>query len=220
MFSSILTGTLTFGSFMICIGAALVLGLIIALVHMKTSSYSKNFASTLAVIPALVAAVIMMVNGNLGTSIAVLGSFSLIRFRSIPGNSKEIINVFFAMAVGLAAGTGYIGFASIITVAIGLFMIILNMLSFGENASNTKVLKIDIPEDLDYITVFDDIFKSYTNKVELTGSKTINMGSMYELTYRVNLKNSKEEKKFIDEIRVRNGNLKVSLSHPIMEGQL
>lgn len=220
MFSSVLTGTLTFGSFMICIGVALVLGLIIALVHMKTSSYSKNFVSTLAVIPALVAAVIMMVNGNLGTSIAVLGSFSLIRFRSIPGNSKEIINVFFAMAVGLAAGTGYIGFASIITVAIGLFMIILNMVSFGENASNTKVLKIDIPEDLDYITVFDDIFKSYTNKVELTGSKTINMGSMYELTYRVNLKNSKEEKKFIDEIRVRNGNLKVSLSHPIMEGQL
>lgn len=220
MFNSILTGTLSISSFMICIGMALVLGLAIALVHMKTSSYSKNFVSTLAIIPTLIATVIMMVNGNLGTSIAILGSFSLIRFRSVPGNSKEIINVFFAMAVGLACGTGYVAFAALITLIVGLFIILLNAIKFGETGSNVKVLKIDIPEDLDYITVFDDIFKSYTNRSELIGSKTINMGSMYELTYRVNIKNVKEEKKFIDEIRVRNGNLKVSLSHPLMEEQL
>ncbi len=217
MFSSVLTESLSLISFVKCIGAALLLGLVISFVHMKTSAYSKNFAITLAVIPALIGTVIMMVNGNLGTSIAILGSFSLIRFRSIPGNSKEIMNVFFAMAVGLACGTGYVAFAALITAVISLFTVLLSVSNFGEDKSGVKVLKVVVPEDMDYTSIFDDIFKVYTKEANLFASKTINMGSMYELTYNVKLKDAKEEKAFLDEIRVRNGNLKVSLSHPLME---
>lgn len=217
MFSSVLTESLSLISFVECIGVALLLGLVISFVHMKTSAYSKNFAITLAVIPALIGTVIMMVNGNLGTSIAILGSFSLIRFRSIPGNSKEIMNVFFAMAVGLACGTGYVAFAALITAVISLFTVLLSVSNFGEDKSGVKVLKVVVPEDMDYTSIFDDIFKVYTKEANLFASKTINMGSMYELTYNVKLKDAKEEKAFLDEIRVRNGNLKVSLSHPLME---
>lgn len=217
MFSSVLTESLSLISFVECIGVALLLGLVISFVHMKTSAYSKNFAITLAVIPALIGTVIMMVNGNLGTSIAILGSFSLIRFRSIPGNSKEIMNVFFAMAVGLACGTGYVAFAALITAVISLFTVLLSISNFGEDKSGVKVLKVVVPEDMDYTSIFDDIFKVYTKEANLFASKTINMGSMYELTYNVKLKDAKEEKAFLDEIRVRNGNLKVSLSHPLME---
>ena len=220
MFNSILTESLSLISFALCIGVALLLGLVISFVHMKTSTYSKNFAITLAVIPALISTVIMMVNGNLGTSIAILGSFSLIRFRSLPGNSKEIMNVFFAMAVGLACGTGYVGFAALITIVVSLFTILLSISNFGEDKSGLKVLKIVVPEDMDYTSIFDDIFKLYTNEVTETMTRTINMGSMYELTYNVRLKNEKEEKAFIDELRTRNGNLKVSLSHPMMEEAL
>ncbi len=220
MFNSILTESLSLISFALCIGVALLLGLVISFVHMKTSTYSKNFAITLAVIPALISTVIMMVNGNLGTSIAILGSFSLIRFRSLPGNSKEIMNVFFAMAVGLACGTGYVGFAALITIVVSLFTILLSISNFGEDKSGLKVLKIVVPEDMDYTSIFDDIFKLYTKEVTETMTRTINMGSMYELTYNVRLKNEKEEKAFIDELRTRNGNLKVSLSHPMMEEAL
>ena len=217
MFNSILTESLSLVSFALCVGIALLMGLIISFVHMKTSTYSKNFAITLAVIPALITTVIMMVNGNLGTSIAILGSFSLIRFRSLPGNSKEIMNVFFAMAVGLACGTGYVGFAFLITVVISLFTVLLSMSNFGEDKSGVKVLKVVVPEDMDYTNIFDDLFKLYTKESILFASRTINMGSMYELTYNIKLKDIKEEKAFLDEIRQRNGNLKVSLSHPLME---
>ena len=217
MFNSILTESLSLVSFALCVGIALLMGLIISFVHMKTSTYSKNFAITLAVIPALITTVIMMVNGNLGTSIAILGSFSLIRFRSLPGNSKEIMNVFFAMAVGLACGTGYVGFALLITVVISLFTVLLSMSNFGEDKSGVKVLKVVVPEDMDYTNIFDDLFKLYTKESILFASRTINMGSMYELTYNIKLKDIKEEKAFLDEIRQRNGNLKVSLSHPLME---
>lgn len=217
MFNSIIGESLTIVTFLICIGVSLALGFIISLVHMKGGRYSKNFVSTLVIIPALISTVIMMVNGNLGTSIAILGSFSLIRFRSIPGTAKEIINVFFAMAVGLACGTGYVAFAVLITLIVGVVSLLLNTSNFFENKNTYKVLKVQIPEELDYTEVFNDIFDKYSNERELISSKTINMGSMFELTYNIKLKNDIKEKEFIDDIRVRNGNLKVSLSHPIME---
>lgn len=220
MFETILTTNLTIFSFLLCIVTSLILGLLIAWIHMKTSMYSKNFAITLSMLPALVATVIMMVNGNLGTSVAVLGAFSLIRFRSVPGNSKEIMNVFFAMAVGLACGTGYIGFAIVITLLLSLFTYLLFIIHFGENKKNHKILKIVIPEDLDYTTVFDDLFENYTTYATLYQSKTTNMGSMFELTYQIAFKNNISEKEFIDKIRCRNGNLKVSLSHPLLEQEL
>ena len=180
---------------------------------MKTTKSNKNFITTLVILPVLVTVVILLVNGNLGTSVAVVGAFSLVRFRSIPGNSKEILDVFFAMAIGLAVGTGYIAFAVIFTLITSLISYILYKTNFGEDQTKDRILKIAIPEDLDYEEAFDDIFKKYLDSVSLRQSKTINMGSMFELTYIVNLKTNIKEKELIDSVRVRNGNLKVSLTH-------
>ena len=220
MFSSILGGTLTIGNFAICLSVALALGFVVAFMHMKTTKSNKNFVTTLFILPALVTTVILLVNGNLGTSVAVLGAFSLVRFRSIPGNSKEILSVFFAMAIGLAVGVGYIGFAAIFTIAISLIVALLNIFNFGQSTRNTKMLKILIPEDLDYTEVFNDIFNDYVDSNDMVSAKTVNMGSIFELTYRVDLKKNINEKEFIDKLRVRNGNLKISLSHPLTDQEL
>lgn len=218
MFNSILGNNLTITSFIICMFSSLILGVIIALLHKATSKSNKNFITTLAILPTLVSAVILMVNGNLGTSVAVLGAFSLVRFRSIPGNSKEILQVFFAMTIGLAIGTGYIAFASILTIIISIVMILLNYINFGESKTNEKILKIVIPEELDYTEVFDDLFKENLKSYTLEQSKTTNMGSMFELKYLISFKENTNEKEFIDKLRIRNGNLKISITHPI-EGQ-
>lgn len=220
MFSSIIGTTITLSSFLICLGVSLVLGFVVAYMHKKTTKSNKNFVTTLFVLPALVTTVILLVNGNLGTSVAVLGAFSLIRFRSIPGNSKEILSVFFAMAIGLACGVGYIGFAAIFTIVISLVIVLLSILNFGSDTKYTKMLKVLIPEDLDYTEVFNDIFNDYVVDSEMVSAKTVNMGSIFELTYRVNLKKNINEKEFIDKLRVRNGNLKIVLSHPLTDQEL
>ena len=155
----------------------------------------------------------IMVNGSLGTSIAILGAFSLIRFRSIAGNSKEISSVFFAMAIGLALGMGHVLFAAVITVIVILVIIILSRTRVFDLSSQPQTLLITVPEDLDYTGAFKDEFKKFTSRAELVSSKTTNMGSLYELTYDVNLKRSANEKEFLDALRVKNSNLKVLLSH-------
>ena len=216
MFDSILTSTLTPVNFFVCLGVAMILGLIVALTHQKTARSSANFTTTLAVLPMLVAMAIMLVNGNLGAGVATVGVFSLVRFRSIAGNSRSILSVFFAMAIGLACGTGYITFAALFTVLISLVLFALKAIRFGE-ATREQQLKIIVPEDLDYTNLFDDIFGAYTSRFELIKAKTTNMGSLFELTYRINLKGNVNEKQFIDKIRVKNGNLKVCLSHDLEE---
>ena len=218
MFNSILENSLTITNFIICMFSSLILGVIIALLHKTTSKSNKNFITTLAILPTLVSAVILMVNGNLGTSVAVLGAFSLVRFRSIPGNSKEILGVFFAMTIGLAIGTGYIAFASLLTIIIVLVMLLLNYIHFGESSSDEKILKITIPEELDYTEVFDDIFNENLKSYKLEQSKTTNMGSMFELKYLIRFKETTNEKEFIDKLRIRNGNLKISITHGV-DGQ-
>lgn len=219
MLNSIFNGTsssIEFTSIMICIACSVVLGLIVAFTYRSTGKYSKNFLITLTMLPLLVEAVIIMVNGNLGTSVAILGAFSLVKFRSIPGTSKEILCVFFAMTIGLACGMGNVFYAGIITL-IGCFLIIvLSKINLFEFNGAVKQLKIIMPENLDYTDVFTDIFKKYTKKVELDKIKTTNMGSLFELTYRITLKPRTNEKKFIDDLRIRNGNLKIVLSQ-IME---
>ena len=198
-------------SALICIAAALVLGIVVAFVYMKSSTdrYSKSFVVTLALLPALVQVVILMTSGNLGSAVAVLGTFSLVRFRSVPGTSKEILGIFFAMAIGLACGMGQILFAVIITVIIACVFMILNRTKFGEKKGLDKHLKITIPENLDYTELFDDLFAKYTSRAELEKVKTVNLGSMYELDYDISLKDAKQEKQMIDELRVRNGNLSI-----------
>lgn len=218
MFTTIIdtatTGQMTISTALICTFVSLILGLVIALVYMAHGTYSKNFVITLALLPAMVQIVIMLVNGNLGTSVAVLGAFSLIRFRSVPGSSREISSIFFSMAVGLATGTGYVVFAAVITIIISLVMLILCRSPFGEHNPLDKELRITIPENLDYSEIFDDIFSAYTKKVSLERVKTTNLGSMYELSYHIVLKRAEDEKALIDAIRCRNGNLTVICGRP------
>lgn len=215
MFTSIIstsTEALSVTNALLCITASLVLGLIISLTYMSSKSYSKNFITTLAIMPVLVQIVIMLVNGNLGTGVAVMGAFSLVRFRSVPGSSKEISFIFFSMAVGIATGVGYIAFAVVITLIVCLVFLILNKLSFGESKTCDRKLKITIPENLDYTHIFDDLFDKYAKSVNLEKVKTTNLGSMFELHYNITIKNPEEEKEFIDDLRCRNGNLTIILS--------
>lgn len=219
MFASILSttgGSLTVSAAVICTVASIILGLGISFMYMKQGKCSKNFAISLVVLPVLIQVVIMMVNGNLGTGVAVMGAFSLVRFRSVPGSSKEICAVFFAMAIGLATGMGFIAFAVMITVVVGALFLILTKTSFGEQKQGVKELKVTIPETLDYTEVFDDLFTKYTTEASLESVKTTNLGSMFELKYSINLKDEKQEKALIDEMRCRNGNLTIMCSRPQM----
>ncbi len=223
MFNSIFDSTTTGLSIttgLICAGVALLLGVIIAITHMKTSQTTKGFLTTLATLPLLVMAVMIMINGNLGTSIAILGAFSLIRFRSIQGQAKDLLSVFFAMMIGLACGMGHILFAVVITIIAVVAIVFFSYTHFLEPNKKQRVLKIVIPEDLDYEEVFEEIFKKYTSRADLTRMKTMNMGSLYKLTYDITMKNGVKEKDFLDEIRVKNCNLKVLLSHPCMEEEI
>lgn len=215
MFESIFSDTLTLESVLLSIIVSLLLGLFVAYIHMRTTKYTKNFIITLSILPLLVQIVMMMVNGNLGTSVAVLGAFSLIRFRSIPGNSREITSIFFAMAIGLATGMGQLILAIMLTIIIGFVLFILSKSKFGEQKISDQVLKITIPETLDYNNVFNDIFNEYLEEYKLFQIKTTSMGSLYELSYKVSLKDDLCSKKLMDDIRVRNGNLKIVLERPM-----
>lgn len=217
IFDSTASATMSISSALICTGVSIALGLVVALCYMFTSkSHTKNFIVTLALLPVLVQSVIMMTSGNLGTGVAVLGAFSLVRFRSTPGTSKEIAAVFCAMAIGLATGIGQIAFAAMMTAVICVLLVALNKTPFGERSALERTLKIVIPETLDYTEVFDDIFAEYTKKAELDAVKTTNMGSLYELKYNVQLQKNVNEKAFIDALRCRNANLNISLARPII----
>ena len=210
MFTSVLSsGDVTIANALLCTGASLLLGLIISLTYMCRGTHSKNFVVMLVLLPALVQVVIMMVSGNLGAGVAVLGTFSLVRFRSVPGSAKEIGSIFFAMAIGLATGMGYITFALTMTVVIALAFFVLFKTRYGEKEVSEKELRIIIPEDLDYTEVFDEVFDQYTKKASLERVKTTNLGSLYELNYHIVLKDAVREKELIDAVRCRNGNLTV-----------
>lgn len=198
-------------SCLICMIVAIILGVIISFTHKFTTKTTPNFLLTLVILPVLVQVVIFLVNGNLGTAFAVAGAFSLVRFRSMPGNSKEIVSVFWAMAVGLGLGMGYVAYTILVTIVVAILVIAVTQITNKIEDMSERKLKIIIPENLDYEEVFDDIFKKYTNKVELRKVKTTNMGSMYELVYLVSMKAEQKEKDFLDEIRCRNGNMLVAL---------
>lgn len=190
------------------------MGLIIAAAYTVKNDYTKSFLLTIAILPAVVCIVIMMVNGNIGAGVAVAGAFSLVRFRSAPGSAKEIVTIFLAMGAGLISGMGYLAYAALFTVIMCAVLVIYNAISRGSarvEALN-KTIKITIPEDLDYTGAFDDIFAEYTKKNELIKVKTTNMGSMFRLTYNVTLKDATKEKQMIDRIRERNGNLEIMVS--------
>lgn len=204
----------------ICMGVAILLGILIAGVYMLNGSYTKSYIVTLVVLPVMVQTVITLVNGNLGAGVAVMGAFSLVRFRSIPGTSREISGIFFAMIIGLATGMGYVMYAALIAVIVSVVMVLMAKTNFGESDRQERVLRILIPEDLDYTTVFDDLMPKYTKKCVLERVRTTNLGSLFELSYRLVLKDLKEEKKFIDELRCRNGNLNITIGRDAAEREV
>ena len=216
IFGSIITNsTVTGASFLIATVCSLVIGVFIAFMYTIKNSYSKSYIITLALLPAIVQMVIMMVNGNIGAGVAVAGTFSLVRFRSAPGTGKEITSIFLAMAVGLATGMGYIGLAAIFAVIITLANLLLIESGFGSGSSEEKTLKITVPEGLDFEGIFDDIFARYTKKAELCEVKTSGMGSLYKLNYSIVMRDRASTKGMIDEMRQRNGNLEISCSRPV-----
>lgn len=214
IFNSVLsnqsTASFTEGLFFLCLGASIAFGLIIAFVYSFRNSTSKSFVMTLALLPAIVQVVIMLVNGSIGAGIAVMGAFNLVRFRSVPGSAKEICSIFLAMAVGLTTGMGYLLLAGILVVVICTIQLIFSFIKIGDKTSVKKELRITIPESLDYTGVFDELFEQYTKSNELVEIKTANMGSLYKLRYIVILKEQSQEKQFIDDLRCRNGNLEIS----------
>ena len=213
IFDTELMQTIEVVDFLLCLGVSLLLGLLMAIVYTWRNEHTKSFLVTLALLPAIVCVVIMMVNGNIGAGVAVAGAFSLVRFRSAPGSAKEIVTIFLAMGAGLIAGMGYLGFAALFTVIMcGMFFFYNSLASNAKIEAINKTIKITIPEDLDYTGVFDDIFAEYTKKNELIKVKTTNMGSMFRLTYNVTLKDAATEKQMIDRIRERNGNLEIMVS--------
>lgn len=211
IFSSVISGDVNITSFLICMGVSIVIGAAIAVTYMKTSRrYTNSFVTTLAILPAVVQVVIMMVNGNIGAGVAVAGAFSLVRFRSIPGTAKEIGYIFIALAAGLATGMGYVAFAVVFAVIMCVVGVIYTLVGFGgKSHHHQKYLTVVIPESLDYTEVFNDVFEKYLSKQELIKVKTTNMGSLFKLSYDITLKDPKKEKEFIDGLRTRNGNLEI-----------
>lgn len=204
--------TLTVGKFLICVGISLLAGLIYCLASSLFSRESRSLRLSLFFLPAVICVTVMMVNGNLGIGVAVAGAFSLVRFRSAPGSAKEMAVIFMTMCTGLITGVGYIAYALLFTVIMCAVLILAQLVSVKRsNTDRRRILKITVPEDLDYEGIFDDIFDGYTSSHTLVGVKTSNMGSLYRLTYELTLKDAKSAKTFIDSLRVRNGNLEISL---------
>ena len=214
LFDSDLTRVISLTDFLLCVGCSLILGLFIALAYLYRTRCTRSFVVTLALLPAVVCVVIMMVNGNVGTGVAVAGTFGLVRFRSAPGTAREICAVFLAMAAGLIAGMGYLAYALVFTVILCAAFAIYNRLELGagKKAAAYKVVQITIPEDLDYTGVFDEVFARYASSWELVNVKTTNMGSMFRLTYYITLPTADREKDLIDSLRRRNGNLEIMVS--------
>ena len=213
MLESILASGITLPAFLICTAVSLVLGIATALISMYRTKCSQSFAVTLAVLPAIVQIVIMLVNGNVGAGVA--GAFSLVRFRSVPGTAREIGVIFLTMALGLATGMGYVVLAAVFFVIIAAVLFLLTKLDFGTRRTDERLLRITIPENLDYDGLFDDLFATYTTAHTLERVKTANMGTLYELQYRVTLRDVQVPKAFLDALRCRNGNLNITCSREL-----
>ena len=216
MFESIMVnGSMTGATFFAATCCSLVLGLFIAWTYSLKNPASRSFLTTLVLLPSSVQLVILLVNGNIGAGVAVAGAFSLVRFRSAAGKGEEITVIFLAMAVGLANGMGYLAVAAIFTLIITLVNLVLSGSRLGSRGEGERVLKITVPENLDYEGVYDDVLAKYTRKADLMEVKTSGMGSLYKLSYSIVMKEHASMKAFMDDIRVRNGNLEVSIARPV-----
>ena len=213
LFDSATAYTISVENFLLCVGVSLAIGLFLTLCNSFRNRPSKSFVATIAILPTIVCVVIMMVNGNIGAGVAVAGAFGLVRFRSLPGTAREIAMLFLAMCAGLICGMGYLGYAVLFSLIMGLICVVYSVMNLG-GAKNSRTLSITIPEDLDYTEVFTDLLKEYTTSWELEQVRTTNMGTMFRLTYYVVLKDISKEKELMDKLRCRNGNLEVMISKP------
>ncbi len=215
LFDSSVTTLIAPADFLLCVGVSLVIGLALCAMTLWRTQYSRSFAVTLAILPGVVCVVIMMVNGNVGTGVAVAGAFSLVRFRSAPGSAREIGAIFIAMGAGLITGMGYLAYGALFALLLGGATMLYTALGLGESRgpSSFRTLHITIPEDLDYVGVFDEVMARFTRKSTLTQVRSTNMGSLFKLTYELTLRDPSQEKAFLDELRLRNGNLEISLCH-------
>ncbi len=207
--------TLTLPGMLLSLGAALLLGLIISLAYIRThkeEGYSAGFTITLIMLPAIISIIIMLIGNNIARAFSLAGAFSLIRFRSAPGDPKDIAYVFFTLAVGLACGMGYLAYGLIFVIVLCLVMTLLHNFNFGKPKNSCMQLKISIPEDLNFQNLFDDILENYTSSWSLKRVKTADFGTIFEVVYTINLKSAADQKQFIDELRCRNGNLNISLT--------
>ena len=209
MLNTIIESTITLQSFLLCTLTSLALGLCSAFICRYKNKTSQSFLITIAMLPAIVQMIIMLVNGNIGAGVAVAGAFGLVRFRSAQGNAREIMSIFMAMALGLATGMGYIGLAVLFFVIMAVFQLLIDAIRLGSSDQAERELRITIPEDLDYEGIFDDIFDRYTSRASLDSVKTSNLGTLYELKYLITLNGDQVPKAFLDEIRTRNGNLNI-----------
>lgn len=209
IFGSIFANSLTLGTFLIAVISSIVLGFIVAITFMYKNTYTKSFISALILIPAIETVVIMLVNDNIGVGLSVAGSFALIRFRSVKGNAKELLAIFLAMTIGIICGTGYIALAVIFTLLLCVVIFVLALTDFGKQSDNDRYLKITIPESLNYEEAFDEVLNKYTRSYELDGIKTLALGSIFRLDYKIIMKDSKQLKDMINELRTRNGNLEI-----------
>lgn len=220
IFASIMTagGGVTLGAYLISLGLALLCGLIVLLATSVRNRISKSFAITVFLLPAIVHTVIIMVNGNIGTGIAVAGAFSLVRFRSVPGRAREIASIFLSMTAGLTCASGYVAIAVLFTTLISVIMLVFSLIPIKREREYE--LHITVPESLNYYGAFDSVLKEYTRSNRLVKTKTSNMGSLYKLTYIVDLKNPADSKNMIDSLRERNGNLEIALNIAPEENEL
>ena len=209
---------LTLNSYFIALCCSLLCGLIVLLATSYRNNITKSFAVTVLLLPAIVQTVIMMVNGNVGTGIAVAGAFSLVKFRSVPGKAREIASIFLSMTAGLACAAGYVAIGIIFTVIISVIMLVFSLIPYKREREYE--LRITIPESLAFNRAFDDIFEEYTKSYRLTKTKTSNMGSLYKLTYILDLKDPDLSQEMIDALRTRNGNLEIALNIAPEENEL
>lgn len=207
--------TISITTALLTIFISMVVGFIISLTYMKTADngqYTQNFSLTLILLPIIIALIILLIGSNVARAFSLAGAFSIVRFRSAPGNPKDITYVFFSMATGLACGVGFFLYAIIFTIVLCLIMFVLSFINYGSKKSSQKILKITIPENLNFEGIFDEILDKYTQNYSLNKVKTVDMGSLFELDYSVSLNNNTNQKKFIDELRCKNGNLTIILS--------
>lgn len=209
MLNSIIQSTISVPTFLACTAVSVVLGVLSAILCRYKNKTSQSFLMTIAMLPAVVQMIIMLVNGNIGAGVAVAGAFSLVRFRSTPGTAREITSIFMAMALGLATGMGYLALAFAFFFIMAVFQICMCAAEWGTVSNDERDLRITIPEDLDYEGIFDDIFAQYTKQSELQSVKTSNLGTLYELRYIITMKDGSVPKAFLDELRTRNGNLNI-----------